>query len=101
MENNSHFLVEPVVKKLSEDEIIEQNRIIKENDAINAYYFLFNKPFSDKDSLMKVILNSSDARVIYETALYIDDAPIAELYNAMKATKNYYFTTLFELEVLA
>lgn len=91
---------EPKVKGLSEDEIKQYQHILDTKDPVAAYYFLLNNPFVDSKPIFNLIKESDDPRVLYETALNIPDAPIDDFYKRIKELKNYFFKTLFELEIL-
>lgn len=96
----SNIELEVNIKRLSEEELIQQQAIVDRKDAVSAYYFLLNNPFADSKLLINLILESEDPRVMYETALNIPDAPIDLLYKRVKQLNNFFFKTLFETEVL-
>ncbi len=70
--------------------------VIKNKDAINAFQLLFHNLIPDPKPLFNIILDSKDPRLMYETALNIDDAPVEALYREVLNSKNTFFIALFE-----
>lgn len=90
------------VKSLSEEYMQILNRIIETKDHIQAYQFLLYKVPNKSISniLFDIIFDSDDCRVMYETSLSIDGAPVERFYNKVKKLNSTYFIALFELDIL-
>lgn len=97
--NKIEAQVHDLSQVLQEKDELYKN-IIAKNSYIDAYHFLLEYGHPNPKELFDLILSSNDPRLMYETALNIDGAPVDLLYRKVVDIKNIYFIKLFESDIL-